>query len=134
MVQFDKEVVREAEKEDFAQCMELNKKWNEEVGKLREKREFLALEARKEATLQNIVKKEGRDKKLLDQVEKKVRKAKAEAHTFITAKTIDQAIEEALGDVVNHNVAIDSEGNKYEGKYEPPEKETSTRVRLRAEQ
>ncbi|XP_043270925.1 probable 28S ribosomal protein S26, mitochondrial [Venturia canescens] len=133
MIQFDEEVVRKEEEEDFMRCKQINDEWNKELAKLREKREFEALEARKEKVLENIMKKEERDKMLLEQIEEKVRKAKAEVHTFITEETIDRAIEEALGNVVNYNVAIDTEGNRYEGKYEPPVNE-STKVRLRAEQ
>lgn len=55
-------------------------------------------------------------KKIIDE---KIRKAKTEAHTFITAKNIDAAIEECLQNIVNHNRAIDLDGNWYDGKYPP---------------
>lgn len=48
-----------------------------------------------------------------------VRKIKKESDTFITAENVDAAIEECLTNIVNHNRALDLEGNWHEGKYPP---------------
>lgn len=133
-IQFDEETVRRAEEEDFERCFQLNEEWNKNMAESREAREAKQLQDRKELVLQNIMAKEERDKILMAKVEERVRKAKAEAPTFITAENIDQAIEEALGTIVNYNVAIDSEGNRYEGEYVPPSSESVKKQRLQAEQ
>lgn len=48
--------------------------------------------------------------------------------TYITEENIDEAIEKALDNVVDHKYAIDLAGNIYKGddSYEPPS-ETGTR-------
>jgi len=133
-VQYDEETVRKAEDEDFERCFLLNEEWNKEMAIIREERHAEQLQKRKDKVLKNLIAKEERDKKLMAKIEEKVRIAKAEAATFITAENIDQAIEEALANIVNLNVAIDAEGNRYEGKYEPPAAEKPQKRRLQAEQ
>lgn len=54
---------------------------------------------------------EQKQQELKEQVDKEIRKLKEEAVTFITAKNIDAAIEECLANVINHNRALDLNGD-----------------------
>lgn len=45
---------------------------------------------------------------------------------FITETNIDEAIEKALTNIVDHNFAIDTEGNIFEGRHTKPVKPPPT--------
>lgn len=82
---------------------------------------------RRNMILQQLLKDEERQKKRKEELNEWVKKTKKESVTFITAENVDAAIEECLANVVNHNRALDVEGNWYEGKY-PPVEETQKPV------
>lgn len=84
-----------------------------QIAKIREERLAREKEERKESILKKLLDKEERDKQREKRIEEHVKKLKEEALTFITAANIDQAIEEALVNVVNHDFAIDLKGNVY---------------------
>jgi len=126
-VQFDKTIIEQAEEEDFKRCSAINDEWNAEVAKIREIRLAEMREDRRNMIMQQLLKKEEQQKKRKEELNEYVKKAKKESVTFITAENVDAAIEECLTNVVNHNRALDLEGNWYEGKY-PPVEETQKPV------
>lgn len=119
-VQFDEKIIRQAEEEDFKVCSAINDEWNAKVAKEREARLTAIKEVRKEKILQHILKAEQKEEELRKKIDEKIRKVKEDAATFITAENVDAAIEECLTTIVNHNRALDVDGNWYEGKYPPP--------------
>lgn len=76
-------------------------------------------EKEKEYILQKLILKEKEKEERKANIDKEIRKAKEEAVTFITAENVDAAIEECLANIVDHNRALDLEGNWYDGKYPP---------------
>ncbi|XP_015119290.1 probable 28S ribosomal protein S26, mitochondrial [Diachasma alloeum] len=112
-VQFDEELLKKAEEEDYTKCWNINEEWNKEVGKVRQIRLEKQHQDRKQQTLQIISEKRERHRQMMEKIEERVKKAKIEADTFITRENIDRAIEEALANVVDYNAAIDKEGNFY---------------------
>lgn len=125
-VQHDEAVIKQTEEEDFLVCKEINDKWNEEVAKIREVRLANMRENRKNNVLKRLLKEEKFKEHKKSYIDEQIKKAKEEAPTFITAENIDAAIEECLANTVDHNRALDLEGNWYEGKYPPvpPSEET----------
>lgn len=113
-VQFDEKSLKKAEEDDYNRCLELNNQWNEKIKLIRDERLEKEEAAEKLKIFEKIAAKKEEEKKRLEEIEIKVRKAKLEAATFITRKNIDQAIEEALANVVDYNVAIDKNGNHYQ--------------------
>lgn len=87
------------------------------MAKMREVRLATEREQYKEKVLKKIVKVEEKMEHLKKQADEKIKKAKEESVTFITAENIDAVIEECLANVVNYNRAMDLNGNWYEGKY-----------------
>ncbi|XP_046750025.1 probable 28S ribosomal protein S26, mitochondrial [Diprion similis] len=108
------------EEEDFVRCVALNDKWNESKAKARNERLDEAREVRKADILRKIIAKETIAAKQLKNIEATVKRVKQEAVTFITEKNIDQAIEDALNNPVNHDWALDLEGTRHHGKYDEP--------------
>jgi len=115
--QFDESISPEIE--DFEMCSAINDKWNAEIAKQREIRIVKMRQQHKEEILQRLVKHEKRKMRLMETIDEKIRKAKMEAPTFITEENIDAAIEECLANVINHNRALDLEGNWHVGKSLP---------------
>ncbi|XP_032672859.1 probable 28S ribosomal protein S26, mitochondrial [Odontomachus brunneus] len=105
------------QEEDFQICKTINDKWNAHVAEIRETRLIAKREASKEKALQKMMKIEEEQEKLKKLANEEIRKFKEEAVTFITTENIDAAIEECLANVVNHNRAVDLDGNWYDGKY-----------------
>lgn len=129
-VQLDKESIEQVEEEDFQTCSAINDEWNAEVAKQREIRLTEMREERKKYILQKLLYKEEQQIKQKNYVDEQIRKAKEEAPTFITAENVDAAIEECLANIVDHNRALDLEGNWYDGTYPPvpPLEETQKSV------
>ncbi|XP_014477864.1 PREDICTED: probable 28S ribosomal protein S26, mitochondrial [Dinoponera quadriceps] len=116
-VQFDEAKLKQAEEEDFQACSAINDEWNANVAKIREAKHVELRETYKKKAFEKMVKREAMLGNLREQVDEKIRKAKEEAVTFITAENIDAMIEECLANVVDHNRAIDLQGNWYDGKH-----------------
>lgn len=124
-VQFDEAVIREAEEKDFEECNAINNEWNIKVAKIRENRLAEVKKRTKENILQNLLKQEQQQEEKRKKIDEQIRKAKQDAVSFITPDNIDAAIEECLTNIVNHNRALDLEGNWYDGKYlQDPSRET----------
>ncbi|EFN70205.1 Probable 28S ribosomal protein S26, mitochondrial [Camponotus floridanus] len=118
-VQLDKESIKQAEEEDFQTCSAINDEWNAEVAKQREVRLANVREKRKKYNLRKLLDKEKHEIKRKKYVDKQIKKAKEEAVTFITAENVDAAIEECLANIVDHNRALDLQGNWHDGTYSP---------------
>ncbi|KAF7991428.1 hypothetical protein HCN44_002990 [Aphidius gifuensis] len=123
-VQFDEALMDQLEQEDYEKCMKLNDEWNEKVRISREKRHKELMDKRIEHALIKMKEKEEKKLNIMKNIEEQVRKMKIEAKTFITADNIDQAIEEALQNVVSYNSVIDLQGKIYEGVYTPEPRKT----------
>lgn len=128
-VQFDEALMNKIEDEDFEKCMKLNDEWNEKVKVTREKRHKQMMDERVEKALMHMKEKEENKMNIMKNIEEQVRKIKVEAKTFITPDNIDQAIEDALQNVVSYNSVIDLKGQVYEGVY-TPEPRKSRRAQL----
>ncbi|XP_077274597.1 mitochondrial ribosomal protein S26 [Temnothorax americanus] len=126
----DETVCEQSEEEDFERCSAINDEWNAEVAKTREIRLAEMRENHRNAILQRLLRQEQRQEMKKEMLNKKVKKIKEESVTFITAENIDAAIEECLANVVDHNRALDLEGNWHKGQYPPvpPVEETQKPV------
>jgi len=105
--------------EDFQTCSAINDKWNAEIAKQREIRIAEMREQRKEEILQKLIRHKKKKMQMMEKIDENIKKAKMEAPTFITEENIDEAIEECLANVIDHNRALDLEGNWHVGKYLP---------------
>jgi hypothetical protein len=112
-------VNEQLEEEDFKACSAINDEWNAEVAKKREIRLTEMRAKRRSEILEQLLKTEQKQEMKKAKLNEYVRKTKEESVTFITAENLDAAIEECLTKVVNHNRALDLEGNWHIGKYPP---------------
>lgn len=124
------EVLQEiANKEEqlWAKCMDINDNWNAEVAVEREQRLANEREARREEILAQLIEKEEEKKKKLEAIEEIIRLEKEKSKSYITNDNIDEAIEKALDNVVDHKYALDLAGNIIKGNSpHEPTTETST--------
>ncbi|KAG5316082.1 RT26 protein, partial [Pseudoatta argentina] len=119
-MQLNKTVVNKlTEEEDFKACNAINDEWNAEIAKMREIKLAEMRERRKNTILKNILRKEENREIKKMKLNEFVKKVKEESVTFITAENVDAAIEECLTNIVNHNRALDLEGNWHEEKCPP---------------
>ena len=109
---------------DFEICSYVNSQWNEKIAMIRQKRLSQEKTHRKEEIQKKLKEKKERDLKMQEIIDANIKKMKKEATTFITPKNIDQAILNALENIIDHNIAIDRNGNFYKG--EPKKNESST--------
>ncbi|XP_060852427.1 small ribosomal subunit protein mS26 [Rhopalosiphum padi] len=122
------EVLQEiANKEEllWAKCMDINDNWNAEVAIEREQRLANERETRREEILAQLIEREEEKKKKLEAVEEIIRLEKEKSKTYITIDNIDEAIEKALDNVVDHKYALDLAGNIIKGN-SPHEPATGT--------
>uniref|UniRef100_A0A2S2NED2 Small ribosomal subunit protein mS26 n=1 Tax=Schizaphis graminum TaxID=13262 RepID=A0A2S2NED2_SCHGA len=129
------EVLQEiANKEEllWAKCMDINDNWNAEVALEREQRLANEREARREEILAQLIEKEEEKKKKLEAVEEIIRLEKEKSKTYITIDNIDEAIEKALDNVVDHKYALDLAGNIIKGNspHEPTTGTSSQKLRV----
>lgn len=120
-IEFDEAVIKQMEEQDFQACSAINDEWNAEIAKHREARLVQTREKRKESILNTMMAHEKMKTIKKARIDERIKKAKLEAPTFITAENVDAAIEECLANVVDHNRALDLEGNWHVGKYIPNE-------------
>ncbi|KAJ8965177.1 hypothetical protein NQ314_004320 [Rhamnusium bicolor] len=112
----DPEEQKKIFEEDFARCIEINKKWNEEQNVLREKRVAEELEVNLDFARNRIELELIKQEEKLQKVEEIVRREKEQGKSFITSENIDEAIEYALHNSVDYNFAIDLNGEKIFGR------------------
>ena len=106
-------VVEKNMKKDFEICSYLNDLWNKQVAAARKERLANERVNRMEEIAMKLKEKEERDLQIQKRVDAEIRKAKEESSTFITPKNIDKSIDDALETIVDHNAAIDLNGNFY---------------------
>lgn len=102
--------------EDFARCSRINDEWNSSIEVDRRQYFKNALEQDINSAKESLMKREELKRIQLEQAEKLVAEQKEAAKSFITADTIDEAIERALANPVDYNFAIDLDGNKHYNK------------------
>ncbi|XP_011879455.1 PREDICTED: probable 28S ribosomal protein S26, mitochondrial [Vollenhovia emeryi] len=118
-IQSDEAAMRQTEEEDFKERSGINDEWNAEIANIREARLEEMREKRRNLILYSLLKNEQKQEAQKEMVNEWIRKTKVDSVTFITAENVDAAIEECLANVVNHNRALDLDGNWHEGKYPP---------------
>ncbi|XP_072933141.1 small ribosomal subunit protein mS26 [Epargyreus clarus] len=107
------------EAEEWARCVELNEQWNAQVAAEREERRKQELAAMEEYALTRM---EAKDKEIKERIEKASIAIKTQTElsaSFITPENLDEAIDKALANPVDHNFAIDLKGNMYPGRDTP---------------
>lgn len=102
--------------DDYEHCMSINDEWNKAIAVQREAR---LAEAKKITMLnisEKIEEKKKRDEERLKEIDAEVMEVIKIAPTFITEANIDQAIADALENVVDYNKALDINGEWYTDK------------------
>ncbi|KAJ8686318.1 hypothetical protein QAD02_022112 [Eretmocerus hayati] len=123
-IQLDESVLEKEEKDDFIRCFEINKSWNEKIAAERIVYQEKQREEQIAKIAENIQLKKKKDEEKRAMVDAKVREAKLISSTFITRENIDQAIEDALANVVSYNKALTPDGQWYtDSSGLPPPKE-----------
>lgn len=107
---------------DFEICSNINNQWNKEIAMIRQKRLNQERTYRIQEIHKKLKEKKERDLKMQEIIDANIKKVKEEAATFITSKNIDEAILNALENIIDHNIAIDRDGNFY--KNEPKKNES----------
>ncbi|XP_006617056.1 probable 28S ribosomal protein S26, mitochondrial [Apis dorsata] len=108
---------------DFEICSNINNQWNKEIAMIRQKRLNQERTYRIQEIHKKLKEKKERDLKMQEIIDANIKKVKEEAATFITSKNIDEAILNALENIIDHNIAIDRDGNFYKNE---PKKNEST--------
>uniref|UniRef100_A0A1B6L7S0 Small ribosomal subunit protein mS26 n=1 Tax=Graphocephala atropunctata TaxID=36148 RepID=A0A1B6L7S0_9HEMI len=106
--------------EHHANCVRENELWNAEVAKLREERQAREAAIREKEIQAALAEHEREQKILMEQIDASIRREKEAAKSYITPENIDEAIENALSNVMDHNFCIDLEGNIFKGRYGKP--------------
>lgn len=107
------------EEAEYQRCSALNEDWNLEISKIRNERIAKENAERREYIQSRLERKKVREQMQYEAVEAKVREEKENSATFVTRSNIDQAIEHALANPVDHNFSIDLQGNIYRGNERP---------------
>lgn len=101
---------------EFQTCSKINDEWNEERRQAREVRHASELERDKQIAYKRLDDNIELQKQKLETIEEIVRREKEHAKYFITPENLDEAIEKALANPVDHNFAIDLNENIYSGR------------------
>lgn len=110
-IELDQSVLDKEEETDYNNSMKINEEWNKQIAAEREIRLAKEKEEKRLKVLEGIAYKKQKDAEIKAEVDKKIRETIQLEPTFITRDNIDQAIEEALANVVSYNKAIDTNGN-----------------------
>ena len=114
-VQLDPVKIEKAKEQDFLSCSAINDEWNKKISEEREVRLEKRRLMRNERILYNIEKAKKIEEAVMQKAAERIKKAQELVPNLITSSNIDAAIDDALRNVVNHNFAIDINGNKYTG-------------------
>lgn len=104
------EAVQLLEQKDFDQCFKINQIWNAKLAEEREKRLEIEREQKAAQIAKKLEMKQQRDMMLQERADEEIRIMKKESSRFITAENIDEAIERALDNIIEHNFALDVTG------------------------
>lgn len=114
-VQLDPLIIEKTKEEDFLSCSAINDEWNKYISMQREARLTKERLEKKERILYNVERKKRIEEMIMKKAAENIKKAQEMIPNLITNSNIDEAIEEALRNVVDHNFAIDLNGNRYVG-------------------
>lgn len=99
------------EEADYQRRCAINDGWNLEIAKIRDARIAKENAERREYIQTRLELKVTRRQEELAKIEARVLQEKLNSVSFITRDNIDQAIEQALANIVDYNFSIDLEGN-----------------------
>ncbi|KAL3280799.1 hypothetical protein HHI36_004031 [Cryptolaemus montrouzieri] len=123
----DQDLNKKEFESDLEACMKLNDEWNAKQKVEREASAAVELEKSIQLAKERRKITEERRQQRLNEAEEIVRREKVFAKDFISPEMLDAAIEKALANPVDHNFALDLEGNKIVGYETPPlPKETAS--------
>ena len=128
-VKLDPMVVDKSQEQDYKNCSVINDEWNKDVSVGREFRLAMQREERREKIYRNILFKETQKKEIIKRTAEDVKKIQELAPNFITSSNINEAIEKALITVIDHNWAIDIDGNRYIGEDNGVRRESSRELK-----
>lgn len=97
--------------EDMTDEIEINRQWNSEIAKMREKRILETKETRREHILTSLEKQKEIKNQRLTMLNEKVKRIEKETKSFITRDALDISIEHALANPISFDYYIDSKGN-----------------------
>lgn len=106
----------EQEEEEFQRCMQENESWNAKIAQERELRLQNQRQQTAKAVQEHIEQAKAEEEERLAKIEAIVRREKELAKTYITRENLDEAINHALANPVDHNFSIDLKGNIYRGR------------------
>lgn len=106
-------MVKDLEEQHFLECCQKNQTWNQLIATEREERLMQENEARQIQILKKVEAKQQRNQEINAMIDLKIKQVKEQSKTFITAANIDEAINNMFDIIVDHNIAIDLQGNFY---------------------
>ncbi|XP_050424210.1 probable 28S ribosomal protein S26, mitochondrial [Adelges cooleyi] len=115
--------IAKKDEEQWAKCLSINENWNAEIAISRDQRLARNKEVLRNDIMTHLIENEEEKRKKLEEIENIVKLEKEKSKNFITIDNIDEAIEKALDNVVDHNYAIDLRGNIYRGMSKPNDQE-----------
>lgn len=110
------EMSQRLEAEEWLRSVELNEKWNIQVSLEREERRKAEVQALEERALKKIEVVDQMIKERIAKASEEILREKNLSSTYITAETLEAAIENALANPTDYNYAIDLKGNLYQGR------------------
>ncbi|EDV97890.1 probable 28S ribosomal protein S26, mitochondrial [Drosophila grimshawi] len=106
----------EQEEAEFQRCLDENAAWNAKIASERNVRLAEEREAKVAYVQERLEAAKLRSEERREKVDERIRYEIEQAKTFITRESLEVAIETALANPVDHNYAIDLEGNMYRGR------------------
>ncbi|EDW70690.1 small ribosomal subunit protein mS26 [Drosophila virilis] len=106
----------EQEEAEFQRCLEVNAAWNAQIAKEREVRLAKEREEKVAYIQERIEAGKLRAEEQRERADQRIRHEIEQSKTFITRDNLDAAIETALANPVDHNYALDLEGNMLRGR------------------
>ncbi|EDW19072.1 probable 28S ribosomal protein S26, mitochondrial [Drosophila mojavensis] len=111
----------EQEEAEFQRCVEVNNAWNAKIAKEREVRLAKEREEKVAYVQERLEAGKLREEERRERANERVRYEIEQSKTFITRENLDEAIETALANPVDHNFAIDLAGNMIKGRSTQPQ-------------
>ncbi|KAL7732947.1 hypothetical protein ACLKA6_002761 [Drosophila palustris] len=106
----------EQEEAEFQHCMDVNAAWNAKIASERDARLAKEREEKVAYVQERLDAGKLRDEERRERVNERIRQEIEASKTFVTRDNLDEAIETALANPVDHNFAIDGAGNLYKGR------------------
>ncbi|TDG47637.1 hypothetical protein AWZ03_005935 [Drosophila navojoa] len=111
----------EQEEAEFQRCVEVNAAWNAKIAKEREVRLAKEREEKVAYVQERLEAGKLREEERRERADERVRYEIEQSKSFITRENLDEAIETALANPVDHNFAIDLAGNMIKGRNTQPQ-------------